>query len=44
MNGWQLFKNALPIMGVGMVGIFVVTAVIILTVLFLNYFSNRISK
>jgi uncharacterized membrane protein len=44
MTGWQLLKNALPIMGVGMIGIFAVTAVIILTVLFLNYFSNKISK
>ena len=44
MTGWQLLQNALPIMGVGMIGIFAVTAVIILTVLFLNYFSNKISK
>ncbi len=35
------FLGSLPIMGKGMLGIFIVTAVIILVVYLLNYFTNR---
>lgn len=36
----EKFFNALPIMGKGMLGIFIVTCVIILIVATLNYFTN----
>lgn len=38
------FLGSLPIMGKGMLGIFIVTGVIILTVYLLNYFTNKTKK
>ena len=35
----QSFLNSLPIMGMGMVGIFIVTCIIIVTVMLLNKFT-----
>ena len=40
----QFLLDALPIMGKGMLGIFIVTGVIILTVTVLNYFGNKPKK
>ena len=39
--GWDGVKAALPYMGYGMVGIFLVTGVIILTVSILNKVTNK---
>ncbi len=41
---WENFQNTLPIMGKGMLGIFIVTAVIVLTVTILNKVTNRKKK
>ncbi len=38
---WDLFMEALPIMGIGYAGIFVVTVVIIGVVSLLNLLSNH---
>lgn len=38
------FLNTLPIMGKGMLGIFIVTAVIILSVMLLNKVTAKIGK
>ncbi len=40
----EYLLNALPIMGKGMLGIFVVTAVIILVVMALNYTTSPKAK
>ena len=37
----DLLTEALPIMGTGYLGIFIVTGVIILAVKLLNHFTNR---
>lgn len=37
---WENFQKTLPIMGKGMLGIFIVTAVIVLTVTVLNKVTN----
>ena len=37
----DLFMEALPIMGTGYLGIFIVTGVIILVVTLLNKFTNK---
>ncbi len=39
-SNWENFQKTLPIMGKGMLGIFIVTAVIILTVTILNKVTN----
>lgn len=44
MIDFTAFLNSLPIMGKGMLGIFIVTGVIILTVYLLNYFTNKTKK
>ncbi|MBQ5321560.1 MAG: hypothetical protein J6K88_05860 [Oscillospiraceae bacterium] len=44
MIDFAAFLNSLPIMGKGMLGIFIVTGVIILTVYLLNYFTNKTKK
>ena len=41
MPGLEGLKNSLPYMGYGMVGIFFVTGVIILTVTLLNKFTSK---
>ena len=38
---WDLLMEALPIMGTGYLGIFIVTGVIILVVSLLNKFTNK---
>ncbi len=37
-------KNTLPIMGMGMLGIFLVTGVIVLVIMLLNWISNSVEK
>ena len=37
----DLLMEALPVMGIGYLGIFIVTAVIILVVALLNKFTNK---
>lgn len=41
---FQGFLAALPILGKGMAGIFIVTAVIVLCVFLLNYLTARLGK
>ena len=41
LPGWEGVKEALPYMGYGMVGIFLVTGIIILTVTLLNKLTNK---
>ena len=38
---WDLLLEALPIMGIGYLGIFVVTGVIIIVVTLLNKFTSK---
>ncbi len=40
----ETFMEALPIMGKGMVGIFLVTGVIILSIMALNHFTAKAEK
>ena len=40
-NGIQYFMEALPVMGTGYLGIFIVTAVIIVVVSLLNKLGNK---
>ena len=40
----QAFLEALPLIGKGMLGVYVVTAVIILVVTVFNLVTNRLSK
>lgn len=40
----QAFFDSLPIMGMGMLGIFIVTAIIVVTILALNFFTKPRNK
>ncbi len=40
----ETLKNTLPIMGMGMLGIFLVTGVIVLVIMLLNWISNAVEK
>lgn len=40
----QAFLDTLPIMGKGMAGIFIVTAILIASIYILNYFGNKLGK
>ncbi len=44
MFNLKFFLEALPIMLEGMIGIFIVTAIIILCVTALNYFTSKIGN
>ena len=43
-SSFENFLKTLPVMGKGMLGIFIVTAVIILTIIALNKFTSRPPK